>query len=251
MHFSRKTLAYFVDVATSPVGISHSELSTLFYKYNLEEFDIKGNREYRWINFIRGIENKEDADKIIIEILEKYLPRMTFAGEYEALINSLKLDGFLWKKDDSETLFEKEGHLIPTTPTPAALAPEISALEDNFIGLQMHTARTHYSQAVENFTKGNWESCNGQLRSFMEDFFIQIGEKLTGSLRNDPVASLQDLMSKTFLDIAEFQQFKSFFLGIQDNGPHRGLSSEQEALFRLHMSTAIARYLIFKMGAQN
>ncbi len=263
MRFSRRTLANLARLMGNTLG--HTELNTLFYEYKLETNDRIGNREDRSRALLQGLEeiyNEDDASRIIIEIIERILVKAGKNGQnYQPFINALKIDGFEWKeviidttKKDASSWFpnppygseRNEGRLLPTTPMPAALAPEISSLENELKQLGMMTASTHYAQAVNNFIDGNWESCNGQIRPFVEDLYIGIGERLTGIIQKEPLASLQDLKSKGFLDEAEFNQFKSFFSGIQDNGPHRGLSNEQEALFRLHISTSIARYLIFK-----
>ena len=88
----------------------------------------------------------------------------------------------------------------------------------------MSVAAAHYRQAYESFVAGNWEAANGQVRSFVEDVLIEVGRRETSKVRSDPSASLQDLRSQGFLDDPEWQTFKGFWQGIQDRGPHRGLS---------------------------
>ncbi|MBI3769439.1 MAG: hypothetical protein HY271_13250 [Deltaproteobacteria bacterium] len=75
----------------------------------------------------------------------------------------------------------------------------------------------------------------------------ELAKAKTGRIRRDPTAALQDLRIGGLLDHAEEQMFKAFWQGIQDSGPHPGLSEEQEALFRLHVATAIGRYLLHKL----
>lgn len=247
MIFSRRTLAALARFMGTTQ--THSDLNSLFYEYELETTDSTGNKQDRSLNFVRGLEQKfqaDEGDPIIRKVTEMILNKTsTFSSiidnhEYQALISTMRLDGFEFA----------EGRLRPTTPAPAALGPEISVLENDLNQQGMTTASAHYTQAVENFTLGNWEACNGQIRSFVEDFFIGINKSLTGTTRTNAIASLQDLQSNNYLDQDEFHQFKSFWSGIQDRGPHRGLSDEQEALFRLHVSTSIARYLIFKRSLQ-
>ena len=38
--------------------------------------------------------------------------------------------------------------------------------------------------------------------------------------------------------------FRYFWGGIQDKGPHTGLTTHDEALYRLHVGTAIGHYLV-------
>lgn len=113
----------------------------------------------------------------------------------------------------------------------------------------LNVAAEHYRQAHESFTASNWEAANGQIRSFMEDLLIELGKRETSKTRPDPSAALQDLRDQGFIDHPEWQMFRGFWQGIQDNGPHHGLSYEQEALFRLHSATSITRYLIHKSQA--
>jgi hypothetical protein len=152
------------------------------------------------------------------------------------LLQSLRIDGFEWH----------DGKLVPTTPQPAALAEELSQLERDMQDFMLNVAAEHYRQAHESFTASNWEAANGQIRPFMESLLIELGKRETSKVRLDPSAALQDLRDQGFIDMPEWQMIRGFWQGIQDNGPHQGLSYEHEALFRLHVATAIARYLIYK-----
>jgi len=247
MALSQKTLACLANLMANV--LSHSDLEPLVYQFGVEESTPKGNRQNRAIHLLKRLvqhPGKEFENPVvdIIQYIQKFLPNAPestwkYYTDYQAFLSSLRLDGF---EIDA-------GKVIPTTPAPAALAPELSVLEKELKQCGFGTAQAHYAQAVDNFLKGNWEACNGQVRPFVEDTIISIGERLTTKTRKDPKASLQDLLDRHFLDQEEVSLIKSFWSGIHDNGPHRGLSSEQEALFRLHVSTAITRYLIFKLTA--
>jgi hypothetical protein len=108
------------------------------------------------------------------------------------------------------------------------------------------TCKTSCSTSPLNITASNWEAANGQIRPFMESLLVDLGKRETSKVRSDPSAALQDLRDQEFIDKPEWQMIRGFWQGIQNNGPHQGLSYEQEALFRLHVATAIARYLIYK-----
>ena len=94
--------------------------------------------------------------------------------------------------------------MVPTTPAPAALGPELSQLESDLEKRGFDPAVTHYRQAVDNFVGRYWEAANGQIRSFAEDLFIGVGGLLTGENRSDPIAALQDLRNAQYLDAPEF-----------------------------------------------
>ena len=57
----------------------------------------------------------------------------------------------------------------------------------------------------------------------------------------------QDLRNAERLEDDEFHYFRSFWASIQERGPHAGLSDREEALFRLHVGTASATYLLGKL----
>ena len=105
----------------------------------------------------------------------------------------------------------------------------------------------YYSQACDNMAKGNFESANGQVRSFLESLFIALCERVTAKSVTDAKAALQHLHNQKHLDVAEWNTFRSFWDSCQTNGPHHGLSSQREAVYRLQVCTAVARYLMSKL----
>ena len=238
MRFSRKTLAAIAEVLEQ---IRHSDLNVLFYSYGLEQAQVGGSCADKALAFVRAVEaNKQDdeAEQILIEVMERHVAaRFQYTPNnmrVQALRATLNLDGFEFRDE----------RLVPTTPAPAALAPQISALESD---LGMSTASNHYRQATDNYTDGNWEACNGQIRSFLEDLFITACERVCSKAFRDPNAALQHMRDKGVIDNEEYNILRSVWNGFQDNGPHRGLSFDQEALFRLHLATAIGRYLAHKL----
>lgn len=139
------------------------------------------------------------------------------------------------------------GTLTPTTPAPASLGPQISQLENDLTQANLDVAATHYGQACDNFTRGHWEASNGSFRSFLENLYIELGTRKTGTKHSTPHSSLQGLEQQQHIDAREHQMLKIFFNNIHDQGPHHGRSSEHEALFRLHVGTAIGRYLLWRL----
>lgn len=109
-------------------------------------------------------------------------------------------------------------------------------------------ALNYFQQAYQNFTDGHFESSNAQIRSFVENRIPEICKNIRGvEFINNPPAFLQNLRDKGKIDHNEEGMFKNFWKHIQDEGPHQGLTSESEALYRLHMATAITRYLKEKL----
>lgn len=237
MPFSRKTLARLADAVAEQN--SHASLSALFFEYDVDQRDVPdGNLKKRSLAFIRALAElspEARSRKEIVEVAEKL-------GSYRwerdiALVAAMRLDGFEFC----------DGRLIPTTPDSIPLYSEISVLELALTG-QLSVAGTHYRQAVNNFTDGHFEASNGQVRSFVEAFLPQLSLQLTGKTSTNVGAALQHLKHAEILDEHENNMLKAFWNGIQDNGPHAGLTSGSEALFRLHSGTAVARYLLAKSG---
>lgn len=225
---------------------SHGSLQKLFFEYEIESSDPRSHRENatkdeRITALLRALEKKCESagtDNLILELTEKFLRKdsVGWRTEHAALVTALKLDGF-------DFVGEK---LVATTPGVVALAPQISGLESELEDKGFEVAVTHYRQAVDNFTKGNWEAANSQTRSFLEDLFIVLCEQRCGKKFSDPNGALDHLRNKGHIDEGEWSMFRAFWKGIQDKGSHHGLSAEHEALYRLHVATATARYLLEK-----
>ena len=216
-------------------------LSILFYEHGLESYDnYESQRERSHALVYAVVQTFDDrrAEETIISLLEYlFRERGNFLSDDRQIIAALRLDGF-----------QRDGErLIATTPAPAALAPELSALETRLAELGWAAGSAHYGQAHQSYVDERWEAANGQMRSFLESLFIELGNAIAGSTRDNAPAALQDLRNAGRLDETEYNMVRSFWNDIQDNGPHQGLSGEQEALFRLHVGTALARYLLHKL----
>ena len=236
LRFSRRTLARLAERMES--ALNHGELQALFFEYRLERHDPDGNKLIRSTALLRAIEQRaRDADRIVIEILERLFANEHNRDSSPSLHQALRLDGFVFQ----------DGRIVQSEPGPVAMAPETSALEDALQTRQLDVPFQHYRQAVDNFTNEQLEACNGQIRSFLEALFVEIGMRLTSRKFGNANAALQHLYNRGHLDQAEWNMFRYFWSGVQDNGPHAGLTTHDEALYRLHVGTAIGRYLVKKL----
>ncbi len=237
--FSNRTLAQ-LCWALSAVVRGNAELERFFIEYGLSYSDFSGGIDAHCNVLVTSLSRRPDADDAITRLIEYALERGgTNSGPTENLLRALRVDGLEWH----------DGKLVPTTPKPAELAVELSRLELDLKDLGLSVTSEHYRQAHENFVAGNSEAANGQIRSFMESLLIEVGKRQTRRTRSDAAAALQDLRDARFFDDPEWQMARGFWNGIQDKGPHHGLSDEQEAIFRLHVATSIARYTVHKFRA--
>lgn len=241
LRFNNKTIAQLCRALGAVVG-THAELQRLFLEYNLFYSDFTGGIDPRCNALVTSLTQRSDADNAITTLIEYVLERGgSDFGPTENLLRALRVDGLEWH----------DRKLVPTTPKPAELATELSQLELDLKDLGLTVASVHYRQAYESFVAGNSEAANGQIRSFMENLLIEVAKRQTTKTRSNAAAALQDLRDARFFDEPEWQMVRGFWHGIQDKGPHHGLSDEQEALFRLHIATSIARYAMHKSRARS
>jgi len=235
MRFSRRTRA---ELARSLANVrAKEEIRTLAYEFNLEN-ELSGTtlKELSG-SLVRSVEQLtpvKEAEKAIVRLIE-YVFKHTSIDSESPLAHCLKIDGFEW-----------DGlKLIPTTPAPTSLGPEITILETKLDQLGFDVAKRHYNQSYASFVDGRWEACNGQLRSFMEAFLIQLAQSQCGQIRSDPNAALNDLRDNLLND-KEWNLGRSIWAILHSSGAHAGISDYDEALFRLHIATSYTNYMLKK-----
>ncbi len=64
--------------------------------------------------------------------------------------------------------------LLPAGAAPAPIEPDLTALEAELEANGYSVALRHYTQAVRSYVAGELEAANGQLRSFLEDLFVEL-----------------------------------------------------------------------------
>ena len=239
MPFTRRTLARLAETIADQFG--HAQISNLFFEYSVDAHDpgAGSNRATRSLALVRAIEAGQAeivADEALVELANRSLANEYARQNHIALLASLALDGFEWGVDS----------LVPAMPVPSQPSPQVSALERDLDGHGLQVAATHYRQAIDNFVDGNFEAANGQLRSFLEALFRGMGVSNGAQANVGANAAVLHLRNVGHLDDAECQFLRGLWAGAQDNGPHAGLSNEEEARFRLHASTAAARYILRK-----
>ena len=238
MPFTRRTLARLVEAIADQFG--HARISNLFFEYSVDAHDPgTGSKATRSLQLIRAIEAGRaeiPADEALVELANRSLANEYARQNHTALLASLAVDGYEWGGDS----------LVSAMPVPAQPAPQVSALEMELDGHRLVVAATHYRQAIDNFVDGNFEAANGQLRSFLEALFQGVGVSNGAQANVGVSAAVLHLRRLGLLDDAECQFLRAFWAGVQDNGPHAGLSNEEEARFRLHAATAVARYILRK-----
>ena len=136
-----------------------------------------------------------------------------------------------------------DGSLRPTLPkdigTPHIESELIRLLEvHGFL-----TAKGHLDQAFDAHTRENWAGANSQLRTFIEAFFDEIAEKLDPSAHTHPGHARRAKLANLGFFNSSLNEWddhgKGFINGLikrlHPEGPHPGLSSEDDSTFRMHI----------------
>ncbi len=116
-------------------------------------------------------------------------------------------------------------------------------------------ARGHLNQAVSAFQRGEWSGANGELRNFFESYFNEIAIAL-GCADNVDSKAKRDFLGKLtppfllsdYNEWHENNQKPQYVQGLMNrmhpHGGHPGLSEEEDATFRLHVSLVTARLFL-------
>lgn len=224
-------------------GNSHSQLGTLFLGLGVDRWDREGervNKEVRVQGVIKGLRSEDGsaAERAALELAREAV--VAGAGGparwWPALIDALAADGF-----------EYDGRnecLVPAVPG-VSVARERSLLERDLRELGWDDAAAHYRQAADNVSSGDWESANGQGRSFLEDLIPRVAAGLgKGRAPGKPQAALQYMRDKKLLHDGEFDFARGLWEMCNSRGSHAGRSNPDEARFRLLTVTAYGRFLL-------
>ncbi|MCL0075722.1 hypothetical protein M1O17_02440 [Dehalococcoidia bacterium] len=132
------------------------------------------------------------------------------------------------------------------------LAPPLGSLSDvagplaaALESLGWETAKGHFMQALDNFQRGNWASCNSQLRAMLEEVFNSVA-KLTASSANAPVGgnARKHLQATGALSHVEAQFIQAWFNVLHTSGAHPGLSNREDTRWRLFVTATTAFWVL-------
>ena len=186
-------------------------------------------------------------------VTSRYLGWGYLLDHYAPFLNALTRDGFTF----SDGTFRRA--LPPEADLPNA-DDELHALLDEF---DMATIKGHLDQAIDNHTRGQWAAANGQLRTLLEGLFDEIARHLEPTQAGNLPSSenrrqLLATLEPPFLQesIGEWSRDgKNFVNGafkrLHSEGPHPGLSDEEDCTFRLHLALIVAGYFMRKLRNYN
>ena len=187
------------------------------------------------------------SDETLAEEIIKQAAELASPLSDLAFVRALARDGFTLT-DEGSTLRD----LPPVADLPAANDELYSLLDE----LGMAVAKGHLDQAIKNHAAGNWAAANSQLRPFLEELFNEISRRIEPDKANDPLSSenRRTQLAKTkppFLleYLGEWSgDGKNFVNGVfkrlHQEGPHPGLSGDEDCTFRLHLALIVGRHYL-------
>ncbi len=118
-------------------------------------------------------------------------------------------------------------------------------------------AKGHYIQAVAAHGRGEWAAANAQLRSFVEDLFNQLQDKICPGNCTTSQQKKQALADCGFFS-SNYNEFLSnstgfvegFWKRLHPSGSHPGLSEELDSTFRLHLVILVAHYFMVRFDTK-
>ena len=97
------------------------------------------------------------------------------------------------------------------------------------------------------YVDGRHEASNGQLRSFLEALLLGLSEGVPGRRPGSSMGAIDRLRNAGAIDGDQAELLKGIVGVSNDRGAHSGLTETEEALFRLHIASSVARYLLARV----
>ncbi|ERM19629.1 hypothetical protein [Brevibacillus laterosporus] len=257
--FSRKTVIETIKIQNFK---THKEIDLFALTYELEEVAIGESIQGRMNNviqyLIRPETDKVRVTEIILDLIdeelqnfkknqENYGDEETFEGNFPRLFFSLRQDGF-------SIVDYKVVRQMPETVDLAGNKDEVFSLLDKH---EFFVLREHLEQALDNHSLGKWAAANAQLRAYTEGLFDTFADKIFGSTVAGKTSNVKreslgrtnpPLLDPSLNELG--QEGKNFsnrlMKRLHPQGPHLGLSSDEDCTFRLQLVLLTSSYYLKK-----
>lgn len=229
---------------------SNAELESFSLRYGFDGILVGSSKEKKALNLARYLISNPDtpgllSNNLMFELAENIIKKAADSPlyyneeknefrNYPELRRLLLKDGFV--VDD--------GKLIRTFDTDIDYQTNETLLENLLNKHNLTTAKGHYEQANNAFNRGDWASCNAQLRSYVESLLNSLAKKITGNNYSESKDARRALSTTNpplfYNQLNEWigngtGYFETFWKRLHPHGPHPGLSDEDDSVFRLHL----------------
>ncbi|WP_169577874.1 hypothetical protein [Salisaeta longa] len=170
--------------------------------------------------------------------------------QYSELKNCLARDGYEIK----------DGSLKSRLPKELDLPEKESELENLLEEYEFEVAGNHLNQAFSCHARGEWESANAQIRSFIESLFDAISQKLipedemrdSSHARREHLAQIDPpflIPSLNEWEVGDKGGFvQGFWKRLCPDGSHPGSSDREDSTVRLHLAILLAHHFLRRLS---
>ncbi|HYT43546.1 MAG TPA: hypothetical protein VEP90_14505, partial [Methylomirabilota bacterium] len=174
--FSRVTIESAIELADELLDFSNryngrAEVERFLLRFNLDN-EVPDTGDFRpgpritaLLNYLYTHENEKGplGANLVYEIIEYVTERQT--KRYRNNPKLLRLESYLKQLDGYR--INNDGRLEPILPESMHLAEKNDELRFLLDKFGFSTAKGHLNQATSSFTRGEWASANGQIRTFV------------------------------------------------------------------------------------
>jgi len=242
-------------LANAAAQRSHAELTNLLMRADLGDGDPgqgAANRLRRATAAMTQANTRGNIAGLVTvaaELLNSGAGANPEASWVQELVRSLRLDGF----DAAHVETAPPGYFSNGTyewtvapigtaelPLPAA----VNAAVDELRGHSLDVAASHLRQAFDAYGASQLEASNAQSRAVLEAVLVAAAHRSKGWTGTSGGQAIDVLDGAKAFEKGEHDFIKGLWAMSHGNGSHPGLTSEAEAMFRLTVITATARFLM-------
>lgn len=267
MRFSRRTVIAAVSIIEN---WTHAEIDRLLLEYELENEIISGSKMDRANSLIRYLLNNPQVEMrngrnlgdALVQYLAQYAMNQSMRFDawdaelmrqrFPRLIHALEQDGYV----------VDQGVLRRALPEALELPQVDDEVHDVLRQRGFNAPLGHLDQAIEAHSRGNWAAANGQLRTYVEGLFDELAQRLapnpaeapsTADARRRLLADLRPPLLRR--DLNEWEDdgkgfIQGFIRRLHPQGPHPGLSDEDDSTFRLHLVLLVTAQVLRRYCAR-
>lgn len=245
---------------------THAQLHQFALQFGLADILGDGGIEKKETRLMEHLDANPDlrgpgGGSLALELVEKLIKERCKSQwspkepeeAFPSLVNALRQDGY-------QIVDLQLRASLPDSVPVAEIENELMRLLDKH---SFATAKGHIEQAIAAHTRGDWAAANAQLRSFVEELFDRIAERLSGGhtasltsshARREWLATSTPSLFDPALNEWEVGDKGGFVQGfwkrLHPQGSHPGLSDEMDSTFRLQLVIITAEHFLRRFDAR-